>query len=294
MKYYLCCLACILALMCPAQHAADTVRLYYSIGSTQPQAGIKSLDSLVQAHPHDSIIFSVTGYADFLGNAAANQRLSESRAAMARQLILDKKYLHVNVTAASQGRGDKASRPNGSGLGEPYARRVEVVLRYVPFPKKNVPLVEAPAREELRAEPSKPEQARPAEKKDIADLNVGEAMTVKGLNFYGGRHYLLPESKKPLLDLLQALKDHPSMEIEIQGHVCCTSSKEDGIDLDTGRPGLSENRARVVYNYLVDNGIDRSRLRYRGFGHSRPLVWPELNEDDMQANRRVEIMVIHK
>lgn len=290
MKYYLCCLACILTLMCCAQHRADTVRLFYNIGSTELQAEQGRLDSLVQAHPHDSIIFSVYGYADFLGNAAGNQRLSETRAARARQLILDKKYAHANVTSMAQGRGDRASRPNGSSQGEPYARRVEVILLYTPLPQKSEPLVAAPVQEEA----PKTEPPKPVAKKDITELNVGEAMAIKGLNFYGGRHYLLPESKKPLQDLLQALKDHPAMEIEIQGHVCCTATKEDGIDLDTGRPGLSENRARVVYNYLVENGIDKARLRYKGFGHARPLVWPELSEDDMQANRRVEIMIIHK
>lgn len=294
MKYYLCCLACMLALMCSAQHPADTLRLYYSVGSAEPQTGLNRLDSVVQAHPHDSITLTLVGYADFLGNAAANQRLSETRAAKARQLIIDKKYLHANITPTAEGRGDRASTPNGSNLGEPYARRVEVRLFYRPFPKKNVPLVEAPAKEEVRTEPPKPEATRPTAKKDIADLDVGEAMAIKGLNFVGGHHILVPGSEASLLSLLETLKKNPAMKVEIQGHVCCTGGKEDGLDLDTGDPKLSENRARAVYNFLVKNGIDPSRLRYRGFGHSKPLVWPELTEEDMQANRRVEIMIIHK
>lgn len=295
MRSFLSCLACIFSLACFAQNRADTVRLFYAIGSTQPERGLQALDSLVQAHPHDSITFSVCGYADFLGNAAANQRLSESRAARAQQLILDKKYPYARMSSKPEGRGDKASRPNGSSSGEPYARRVEVVLLYAPLRKRVEVLSNAPVKqEEEKTDAPKPEEPKTVAKKDITDLNVGEAMTISGLNFYGGRHYLLPESKKPLLNLLQALKDHPTMQVEIQGHVCCTAGKDDGLDLDTGRPKLSENRARVVYNYLVDNGIDASRLRYRGFGHARPLVWPELSEDDMQANRRVEIMIIHK
>ena len=56
------------------------------------------------------------------------------------------------------------------------------------------------------------------------------------------------------------------MKVEIQGHVCCTGSKADGLDTDTGYPNLSENRARAVYNFLIENGIDKSRLRYKGSG----------------------------
>lgn len=248
----------------------------------------------MNTHLHQKVKISVYGYADFLGHTPGNQRLSQDRADKLCQLIRNKKYPNTDTIETCSGRGDKASLPTASRLGEPYARRVDVVLLLVPPPHQmdstvaTVTIQSQPVKQEEKVEPTH------IDNKDIADLAIGEAAAIKGLNFYGGRHILLPESKAPLLALLKTLKENPSMEVEIQGHVCCTSGKDDGLDLGTGQPKLSENRAHVVYNFLVDNGIDKSRLRYRGFGHAKPLVWPENTEADMQANRRVEIMVIKK
>ncbi len=295
MKLYLCCLGLVMALFCRAQHS-DTLHFYYGIGNTEPLLFIRRMDSTMNVHLHQQVKISVYGYADFLGHTAGNQRLSQARADKLCQLIREKKYSNTDTIKTCSGRGDKASVPMASKLGEPYARRVDVVLLLAPLPHKidSVAAVKTvqpqPVKqgEELKAEPSH------TNGKDLADLAVGEAAAIKGLKFYGGRHILLPESKAPLLALLKTLKENPTMEVEIQGHVCCTNGDDDGLDLGTGQPNLSENRARVVYNFLVENGIDKSRLRYRGFGHAKPLVWPENTEADMQANRRVEIMVIKK
>jgi outer membrane protein OmpA-like peptidoglycan-associated protein len=48
----------------------------------------------------------------------------------------------------------------------------------------------------------------------------------------------------------------------------------------------------MVNDYLVKNGIDASRLTYKGYGHSRPKVSPEKSPADEQMNRRVEILVL--
>jgi outer membrane protein OmpA-like peptidoglycan-associated protein len=91
------------------------------------------------------------------------------------------------------------------------------------------------------------------------------------------------------------LKDHPTYKIELDGHVCCQPEWDltDALDFDSGDNHLSLNRAKAVYDYLVRNGIDASRLSYKGFGGRFHLV-PENTEEDALKNRRVEIRIIGK
>ncbi len=130
---------------------------------------------------------------------------------------------------------------------------------------------------------------------DIAssqELNKGDELILEGLNFYPGSHRTLPEAKPVLKKLLQRLQDNPTLNVEIQGHVCCASKpNEDGLDDETGDFKLSWNRAEHVRDYLIQNGIAESRISYRGFAMTRPLVFPEKTIQDQIKNRRVEILV---
>jgi len=137
--------------------------------------------------------------------------------------------------------------------------------------------------------------AKPKKVFDISStqsLNKGDELILEGLNFYPGSHRTLPEAKPVLKKLLLRLQDNPTLIIEIQGHVCCASApNEDGLDDETGDFKLSWNRAQHVRDYLIQNGIAESRISYRGFAMTRPLVFPEKTIQDQIMNRRVEILV---
>jgi len=70
----------------------------------------------------------------------------------------------------------------------------------------------------------------------------------------------------------------------ILGHVCC--GREDGQDYATGKYNLSETRAKAVYDYLIENGIDKSRLKHKGLAGKYPTG------HGAKADRRVEIEII--
>jgi outer membrane protein OmpA-like peptidoglycan-associated protein len=98
----------------------------------------------------------------------------------------------------------------------------------------------------------------------------------------------------PVLDELEkVLEDHPGLRIEIQGHVCCVGGNGDGIDAESGRSDLSQERAWYVYRYLIRHGISGSRLIYKGYGASRKLYPDEKNEEERSQNRRVELHVLN-
>ncbi len=119
----------------------------------------------------------------------------------------------------------------------------------------------------------------------VSNAKVGDKLILKNLYFYNRSGILRPESKPVVEELLAVLRANPKLKIEIQGHICCQL----GVDVED----TAKARAVAVYNYLANNGIDKSRLRYKSFGSSTPIhKIPEATEEERNENRRVEIQII--
>ncbi len=95
---------------------------------------------------------------------------------------------------------------------------------------------------------------------------------------------LKPESITELEKLNSFLINNPSIKIELGGH---TDSDGD----DDKNQVLSENRAKAVVNWLVENGIDKSRLSYKGYGETQPMV-PNDSSENKAKNRRTEVRIL--
>ncbi|HPI13025.1 MAG TPA: OmpA family protein [Spirochaetota bacterium] len=93
-----------------------------------------------------------------------------------------------------------------------------------------------------------------------------------------------PESIPYLDALADYLKKSPSLRFQIVGHT-------DLHGADSFNKKLSLERARAVRDYLVNKGIDASRLTVRGAGASEPKVHKKGPGHDEQ-NRRTEFRLI--
>lgn len=134
-----------------------------------------------------------------------------------------------------------------------------------------------------RIKPQKPKISAFSEQ--ISQAQVGDKIQLSRIYFANMTARILPQSMPILQDLLCALEEHPSLKIEIQGHICC--------QLVYDINDLSTRRAQAVYNYLVRQKINRKRLSYKGFGTSQPRYpIPEKNAQEEEANRRVEILIL--
>ncbi len=131
--------------------------------------------------------------------------------------------------------------------------------------------------------------------KQLQDSKIGESIILTEIHFEEGRHVLLKSSKPALNEMLDALKAMPGLQFEIQGHMCCDDPlAADAFDMDTKEFLLSYNRAKAVYDFMVQNGIDASRLTYKGFGTRKRLAYPEKTDEDRNENRRVEFLITKK
>lgn len=112
-------------------------------------------------------------------------------------------------------------------------------------------------------------------------LTLGDTVTLRNIFFHTASATLVETSLAELDRLAEALKRHPGLKLEVGGHTDNVGSDADNLD-------LSERRAKAVYDYLILNGIDPSRLSYRGYGESRPVASNDTPEGRAQ-NRRTTL-----
>jgi outer membrane protein OmpA-like peptidoglycan-associated protein len=201
----------------------------------------------------------IYGYCDDRGSKNYNDRLSKKRVSTVQEILLSN-GISQNKIFICEGKGrvilDKDTVKN---LEKTRYKNRRVDLFFV---KKKA----------FTAFPAKPK--------------VGDVVVLERLNFEMGSSVLSLKAKKELDRTVIILEKHKSLQFEIKGHVCCTSSKyPDAIDKENQDRNLSINRAKTVFLYLRSKGISPYRMSYKGYGNRFPLG----KEDAL--DRRVEFLI---
>jgi outer membrane protein OmpA-like peptidoglycan-associated protein len=117
-------------------------------------------------------------------------------------------------------------------------------------------------------------------------LTLEQVITLPApIEFYFDTAIMRPGADVYLKQVLAVLQQHPEvLKLEIQGH----TSSEGGPEYNLK---LSNDRAKAVVQWLVDHGIEASRLLPRGYGLTVPLV-PNDSEPNRQKNRRVQFRLL--
>ena len=96
----------------------------------------------------------------------------------------------------------------------------------------------------------------------------------------------LSERSHHELDMLhKMLAENEKLIIEVSGHA-------DFLGDDQYNADLSKKRAEMVVSYLVNKGIDKSRLRGEGYGENKPAPGTDETENGRALNRRTEFMIL--
>ncbi len=124
----------------------------------------------------------------------------------------------------------------------------------------------------------------------LRPANAGAIADIDNLYFVGNEPILLEKSKPELPKILRFMQANPDMKIEIAGHVNrpnappCSKTSADWL--------LSENRAKVVYKFLIENGIPTERISWKGYGNHEMVLPRAISEVDQAKIRRVELRVL--
>ncbi|MBN1472716.1 MAG: OmpA family protein [Syntrophaceae bacterium] len=88
---------------------------------------------------------------------------------------------------------------------------------------------------------------------------------------------------KDIDDLIEVMKDYPDLQIVVEGHT-------DSVGSAAYNRKLSQERANAVKKYMVENGVNASRITARGYGEEEPIA-SNSTEQGRAKNRRVEAVV---
>ncbi|WP_310588347.1 OmpA family protein [Larkinella terrae] len=115
-------------------------------------------------------------------------------------------------------------------------------------------------------------------------IKTGQRVVLREVLFEQSKAVLIEGSNAELDRVVQMLNDYPTMEIQVDGH-----TDNQGVwDLNMK---LSQDRVRVVKEYLMEKGIPDARIQTKAWGPSKPIASNE-TEEKRRLNRRVEFTIL--
>ncbi len=118
----------------------------------------------------------------------------------------------------------------------------------------------------------------------IAELKLGEEYRLNDVNFYINSYELDEVAKNIIGEFMAFLKETPNLKVDIRGHT-------DNVGNASSNLILSRNRAKAVYDYMIQNGIKSSMLSHHGYGETKPIA-DNNTKEGRARNRRTAFVVI--
>jgi len=118
---------------------------------------------------------------------------------------------------------------------------------------------------------------------EARDTPGGIVITMADVNFDTGKYNLRPETRQKLAKMTGILVTQPGLEIVVEGYTDTTGSPR-------LNQVLSEERAKAVATFLMEQGMSANNVKSRGLGSSNPVA-DNSTAKGRQKNRRVDIIV---
>lgn len=176
--------------------------------------------------------------------------------------------------------GEKA-RPAPKPMLEPVAQPEPEIA---PPPKPTPMAAPVPAPEPAIVQPAPVVPLTTKQATQLDQAKSGDVVTIlEGVNFEFDSDRLRPDARVILDEASTVLERRSDISVDVAGHTC-------SIGTEQYNQGLSERRAKSVYDYFVNKGIAADRLTTQGFGETRP-AFSNATREGRAKNRRVELHV---
>lgn len=129
-------------------------------------------------------------------------------------------------------------------------------------------------------------ELQPAPKKMLAIIKDDKIEISQQVHFLTGKATILADSFSLLQQVVDVMVKNNIKRVRVEGHTDNKGGKE-------ANQKLSEDRAKAVADFLVGQGIDRSRIESAGYGDTKPVA-PNLTARGRELNRRVEFLILEK
>ncbi len=128
-----------------------------------------------------------------------------------------------------------------------------------------------------------------ASRKIETGMGVDIAQYLNPIYFDLDKSNIRPDAQIELEKVIQIMNLRPTLKIDVRSHT-------DGYSSDAYNLKLSDRRVKSTINYIVNNGIRRSRLSGRGYGESQLLndckEAKNCTDEENQRNRRSEFIIV--
>jgi outer membrane protein OmpA-like peptidoglycan-associated protein len=139
---------------------------------------------------------------------------------------------------------------------------------------------------------------------ELTRLQKGDIAIMYHVYFYKDAGVMRPESRYEVNSLLEMLKENPNYKIKLHGHtngsapgkIISMGDSKNFFSLNDTKEGfgsakkLSLERAEVIREYLVNEGIDPKRMQVKAWGGKKPIF--EKLSSRAQENVRVEVEIL--
>ena len=114
---------------------------------------------------------------------------------------------------------------------------------------------------------------------------IPKVVRLEGVTFEFNKTRLRPDSQTILNWVVGIMKKYPDMQVELAGYTDSVGSAAYNLK-------LSQKRADAVKGYLLEQGVDGSRIQTKGYGKDNPVASNDTDEG-RERNRRVELHILN-
>lgn len=114
---------------------------------------------------------------------------------------------------------------------------------------------------------------------------VNKVFVIENIYYDLNKDFIRADAAEELDKLVDFLKDNPAIKIELSSHTDVRAT-------DKYNQDLSQRRANSAVKYLIENGVEATRITAKGYGESSLLVKDAQTEEEHQKNRRTEIKIL--
>jgi outer membrane protein OmpA-like peptidoglycan-associated protein len=248
-----------------SQSTTDTLTIYFKSGkfNLDPEEQQKVTATFI-SNKNILQIKSISAYTDSVGTIRDNMILARKRSENAIDFLKQHNLLTDNYKIFIYGEQNPASHDSLS-----LNRRVEIL-----FTSTKIPISIS----------------------DTGKFEIIRQLVLENLYFKANEPILQPSSLPYLDQVVDILKADTSDIFEIKGHVNWNPRLP-----PIGDPGykikmdkLSADRARTIFDILVEKGIPPARMFWKGMGNTEMVFPNAATDEEKRKNMRVEILILKK
>lgn len=245
-----------------------TISLYFKSGYFIPEAG--ELKKLFYVMGIDTRIQSITGNTDTVGSNPQNLILSNKRSQYIAQYLHDQFNIAINYPVLYFGEERPVSNANNA-----LNRRVDIIMTKSNHSSLDTITIKVT---------------------DSLKYSIYKRYTFENIYFVPDKPVIESYSLLSVNDIADILKHYKTEIFEIRGHVNVPlwyKGQTDTMYINKMKL-LSFNRAKEIYNRLVEKGIPAKRMTYKGMGNTEMIYPNARSEKEMRKNMRVEVIILRR